>query len=76
MGGRYKLVFWGAILVAAAATFGAYKLLAATLAVTPEEAERLAIAMNTVPFSWCCAVTAIRTAFGARARHRVMSCRN
>ena len=29
MGGRYKLVFWGAILVAAAATFGAYKLLAA-----------------------------------------------
>jgi pilus assembly protein CpaB len=29
MGGRYKWVFWGAILVAAAATFGAYKLLAA-----------------------------------------------
>ena len=29
MGGRYKLVFWGALLVAAAATFGAYKLLAA-----------------------------------------------
>jgi pilus assembly protein CpaB len=29
MGGRYKLVFWGAILVAAAATFGAYRLLAA-----------------------------------------------
>jgi pilus assembly protein CpaB len=29
MGGRYKLVFWGALVVAAAATFGAYKLLAA-----------------------------------------------
>ena len=29
MGGRYKYVLWGAILVAAAATFGAYKLLAA-----------------------------------------------
>ncbi len=28
MGGRYRLVFWGALLVAAAATFGAYKLLA------------------------------------------------
>jgi len=27
MGGRYKLVFWGALLVAAAATFGAYRLL-------------------------------------------------
>jgi pilus assembly protein CpaB len=29
MGGRFKLVFWGAIFVAAAATFGAYRLLAA-----------------------------------------------
>ena len=29
MGGRYKLVFWGALVVAAAATFGAYRLLAA-----------------------------------------------
>ena len=29
MGGRYKWVFWGALVVAAAATFGAYKLLAA-----------------------------------------------
>lgn len=28
MGGRYKLVFWGALFVAAAATFGAYRLLA------------------------------------------------
>lgn len=27
MGGRYKLIFWGALLVALAATFGAYKLL-------------------------------------------------
>jgi pilus assembly protein CpaB len=27
MGGRYKIVFWGALLIAAAATFGAYKLL-------------------------------------------------
>ncbi len=27
MGGRYKFVFWGALLVAAAATFGAYRLL-------------------------------------------------
>ena len=27
MGGRYKLVFWGALLVAAVATFGAYRLL-------------------------------------------------
>ena len=27
MGGRYKIVFWGALLVAAAATFGAYRLL-------------------------------------------------
>lgn len=30
MGGRYRLVFWGALVVAAAATFGAYKLLAAS----------------------------------------------
>ena len=29
MGGRYRLVFWGALFVAAAATFGAYRLLAA-----------------------------------------------
>lgn len=29
MGERYKLVFWGALFIAAAATFGAYKLLAA-----------------------------------------------
>ncbi|MGI9076816.1 MAG: Flp pilus assembly protein CpaB [Gemmatimonadaceae bacterium] len=29
MGGRYKYVFWGALLVAAIATFGAYRLLAA-----------------------------------------------
>jgi len=27
MGGRYKMVFWGALLIAAAATFGAYRLL-------------------------------------------------
>ncbi|MEO8193402.1 MAG: Flp pilus assembly protein CpaB [Gemmatimonadales bacterium] len=27
MGGRYKIVFWGALIVAAAATFGAYRLL-------------------------------------------------
>lgn len=27
MGGRYKFVFWGALLIAAAATFGAYRLL-------------------------------------------------
>ena len=29
MAGRYKLIFWGALFVAAAATFGAYKILAA-----------------------------------------------
>jgi pilus assembly protein CpaB len=29
MGGRYKLIFWGALFVAAVATFGAYRLLAA-----------------------------------------------
>jgi pilus assembly protein CpaB len=29
MGGRYKLVFWGALLVATAATFGAYRILEA-----------------------------------------------
>ena|SRR5215203_3133711 len=29
MGGRYKLIFWGALFVAALATFGAYRLLAA-----------------------------------------------
>lgn len=29
MGGRYKWVFWGAIMIAAVATFGVYKLLAA-----------------------------------------------
>lgn len=27
MGGRYKVVFWGALVIAAAATFGAYRLL-------------------------------------------------
>src|SRR5215210_7333570 len=29
MGGRHKLIFWGALFVAALATFGAYRLLAA-----------------------------------------------
>lgn len=29
MGGRFKVVFWGALIVAAAATFGAYRLMAA-----------------------------------------------
>jgi pilus assembly protein CpaB len=29
MGGRYKMVFWGALVVAAIATFGAYRLLSA-----------------------------------------------
>lgn len=29
MGGRYKMVFWGALIVAAIATFGAYRLLSA-----------------------------------------------
>lgn len=35
MGGRYKLVFWGALAVAAVATFGAYRLLGANKTAEP-----------------------------------------
>ncbi len=49
MGGRYKLVFWGAILVAAAATFGAYRLLAANSRAGAVVTRSVVIASRDIP---------------------------
>lgn len=49
MGGRYKWVFWGAILVAAAATFGAYKLLAANSAGGKTATQDVVFASRDIP---------------------------
>ncbi len=49
MGGRYKWVFWGAILVAAVATFGAYKLLAANSAGGKSVTQQVVVASRDIP---------------------------
>lgn len=49
MGGRYKLVFWGALLVAAAATFGAYKLLAANSKAGQVVTQSVVVASRDIP---------------------------
>ena len=49
MGGRYKLVFWGALLVAAAATFGAYRLLAANSRAGKVTSQTVVVAAKDIP---------------------------
>lgn len=49
MGGRYKWVFWGAVLVAAAATFGAYKLLAANSSGGKMATQSVVVASRDIP---------------------------
>ena len=49
MGGRYKLVFWGALLVAAAATFGAYRLLAANSKAGEVVTQPVVVASQDIP---------------------------
>lgn len=49
MGGRYKFVFWGAILVAAAATFGAWRLLAANSRAGTVKVQQVVIAARDIP---------------------------
>ena len=49
MGGRYKWVFWGAILVAAVATFGAYKLLAANSSAGKIATQSVVVASRDIP---------------------------
>ncbi len=49
MDGRYKWVFWGAILVAAAATFGAYKLLAANRSASRVTTQFVVVASRDIP---------------------------
>ena len=49
MGGRYKLVFWGALLVAAAATFGAYRLLAANSRAGQVVTQPVVVASQDIP---------------------------
>lgn len=49
MGGRYKWVFWGAIFVAALATFAAYKLLAANSAGGKAVTQQVVVASRDIP---------------------------
>src|SRR6478672_1300426 len=49
MGGRYKWVFWGAIVVAAMATFGAYKLLAANSSAGKLVTQPVVVASRDIP---------------------------
>src|SRR5512141_1831083 len=49
MGGRYKWVFWGAILVAAVATFGAYKLMAANNSAGRVATQAVVVASRDIP---------------------------
>ncbi len=49
MGGRYKLVFWGALFVAAAATFGAYRLLAANSRAGQVVTQPVVVASQDIP---------------------------
>lgn len=49
MGGRYKWVFWGAILVAVAATFGAYRFLAANKSASRVTTQPVVVASRDIP---------------------------
>jgi pilus assembly protein CpaB len=49
MGGRYKIVFWGAIVVALLATFGAYRYLAAKSAPAKVETRPVVVASRDIP---------------------------
>lgn len=49
MGGRYRWVFWGALVVAAAATFGAYRLLAANSRSGRVETQPVVVAERDIP---------------------------
>src|SRR6266496_2119205 len=49
MGGRYKLVFWGALLVAVIATFGAYRYLVAHSAPPKPATRAVVVASRDIP---------------------------
>jgi pilus assembly protein CpaB len=49
MGGRFKLVFWGALIVAAGATFGAYRLLQANSAGPKVLTQPVVVATRDIP---------------------------
>ena len=49
MGGRYKYVFWGALVIAAIATFGAYRYLQANSAPPPVVTKQVVIAKVDIP---------------------------
>jgi pilus assembly protein CpaB len=49
MGGRYKLVFWGALFIAALATFGAYRLLDARSNAAKETSQTVVVATRDIP---------------------------
>jgi pilus assembly protein CpaB len=49
MGGRYKMVFWGALLVAVTATFGAYRLLEANSAKAVVVTHPVVVATRDIP---------------------------
>jgi pilus assembly protein CpaB len=49
MGGRYKYVFWGALVIAAIATFGAYRYLAANSAPQQLPTQSVVVASRDIP---------------------------
>ena len=49
MGGRYKYVFWGALIVAIIATFGAYRYLQANSAPAKVESKQVVVATVDIP---------------------------
>jgi pilus assembly protein CpaB len=49
MAGRYKLIFWGALIVAAGATFGAYRILAANSSPTRIVTVPVVVATREIP---------------------------
>lgn len=49
MGGRYKYVFWGALVIAAIATFGAYRYLAANSAPQKLPTQSVVVASRDIP---------------------------
>lgn len=49
MGGRYRVVFWGALIIAAAATFGAYRLLDARSNAGKSVSRTVVIAAKDIP---------------------------
>lgn len=49
MGGRYKLIFWGALAVASLATFGAYRILAANNTSAKVVTQPVVVAVQDIP---------------------------